>query len=163
MMGPTPDATAAPQPGEPGYNGSTVGAPFFAQNNPRWANDEYAKAADPDFGPDWCGTTIEQCGCAMTSVTTVMALYQLLDHARWLRAYAQALNAWFNENATQDRTGWVSQGYIYGDVIWTAANQLSGEIARPDPGCRTIRFVRTGTGSERRDPDGTRSRPPDHP
>ena len=42
----------------------------------------------------------------------------------------------------------MSQGYIYGDVIWTAANQLSGEIAKLRPGSPTIKFSRTGTGSD---------------
>ncbi len=144
----TPEATAVPGPGEPGFTGSTVGAPFFAQNNPQWANVEYAKAADPTFGPDWCGTTIAQCGCAMTSVATVMAMYALLEMPDGTELSPEALNAWFNKNATLTERGWVSQGYIYGDVIWTAANQLSAEMHAQNPNVPTIRFARTGTGSE---------------
>jgi hypothetical protein len=125
-----------------------TGAPYFAQNDPQWATVEYAKAKDPDFGPDWCGTTIAQCGCAMTSVTTVMALYNILAMPDGSDLTPKAVNDWFNGNARKTSRGWVSQGYIYGDVIWTAANQLSGEIAKIRPGSRTIRFSRTGSGSE---------------
>ena len=124
------------------------GGPYFAQNDPRWANDQYAKAGDPDFGPDWCGTTIAQCGCAMTSVTTVMALYNILTMPDGSDLTPQSVNDWFNGNARKTSRGWVSQGYIYGDVIWTAANQLSGEIAKIRPGSPTIKFSRTGTGSD---------------
>src|SRR5690606_4542915 len=62
----------------PEVPGGGSGTPLFAQNNPTWATDEYARAGDPEFGPDWCGTTIEQCGCAMTSITTVMALFGIV-------------------------------------------------------------------------------------
>lgn len=124
------------------------GAPYFAQNNPAWADIEYAKAKDPEFGPDWCGTTIEQCGCAMTSVATIMAIFNILTMPDGSELTPQTVNAWFNQEARKTSRGWVSRGYIYGDVIWTAANELSAEIARARPGSTTIRFVRFGTGSE---------------
>src|SRR6185312_10801763 len=59
----------------------------------------------------------------------------------------QTVNNWFNLNATQTARGWVSQGYSYGDVIWTAANQLSGEIAKKYPGSKTVKYMGIGTGS----------------
>ena len=84
----------------------------------------------------------------MTSVTTVMALYNILTMPDGSDLTPQSVNDWFNGNARKTSRGWVSQGYIYGDVIWTAANQLSGEIAKIRPGSPTIKFSRTGTGSE---------------
>ncbi|MCO5200332.1 MAG: FHA domain-containing protein [Chloroflexi bacterium] len=128
--------------------GGSSGAPYFAQNNPAWADIEYAKAKDPEFGPDWCGTTIEQCGCAMTSVATIMAIFNILTMPDGSELTPEAVNAWFNNEARKTSRGWVSRGYIYGDVIWTAANELSAEIARTRPGSTTIRFVRFGTGSD---------------
>ena len=127
---------------------SGAAAPLFKQTNPAWASDEYAKAKDPEFGPDWCGTTIEQCGCAMTSVATVMALFSLLTMPDGAALTPATVNTWFNTQATKTNHGWVSRGYAYGDVIWTSVNELSGEIARAKPGSPTIRFVRTGTGTE---------------
>ncbi|MGE5596913.1 MAG: FHA domain-containing protein [Hyphomicrobiales bacterium] len=124
------------------------GSPFFAQNDPKWGDEEYAKAQDPEFGPDWCGSTIAQCGCAMTSVATVMALFELVTMPDGEELTPQTLNEWLNGDAEKTPRGWVSRGYIYGDVIWTAANQLSAEIAQKYPGARTIRFAGTGTGSE---------------
>ena len=56
---------------------------------------------------------------------------QQVDHQRQLAAVPRG-----------DRMG------LSADVIWTAANQLSGEMARKFPGLGTMRFARTGTGSE---------------
>lgn len=124
------------------------GAPFFAQNDARWATQEYARSTELPNGRDWCGTTIEQCGCAMTSVSVMLALYGLLQMPDGTPLSPKTLNDWFNGNARQTDRGWVSRGYIYGDVIWSAANELSGEIAKVNPSVRTVRFVSTGSGSE---------------
>ncbi|MEO8541031.1 MAG: FHA domain-containing protein [bacterium] len=126
----------------------TTGAPLFAQNNPTWAKDEYAKADDSEFGPDWCGTTIEQCGCAMTSVATIMAIFNILTMPDGSELTPRTVNEWFNSEARKTSRGWVSKGYIYGDVIWTAANELSGQIAKQRPGSPTVRFAGFGVGSE---------------
>lgn len=128
--------------------GGGSGTPLFAQNNPTWAKVEYARAGDPEFGPDWCGTTIEQCGCAMTSVATVMAIFNIVTMPDGSELTPQTVNAWFNEEARKTSRGWVSKGYIYGDVIWAAANELSGQIARSRPGSTTIRFAGFGSGTE---------------
>ncbi|MCC7366416.1 MAG: FHA domain-containing protein [Dehalococcoidia bacterium] len=135
------------QVSEPAPGGGT-GAPFFAQNDEQWANVEYARAQDPEFGPDWCGDTIAQCGCAMTSVATVLALFEIVTMPDGSELSPETVNAWFNGQARKTDRGWVSQGYIYGDVIWTAANQLSAEIAETRPGTRTVRFAGIGTGSD---------------
>jgi len=124
------------------------GAPFFAQSDPRWGGDEYARSTELPNGKDWCGTTIEQCGCAMTSVSVMLAMYGLLNMPDGLALTPQSLNDWFNGAARKTDRGWVSRGYIYGDVIWAAANELSAEIAKVRPGAPTVRFARTGSGDE---------------
>jgi hypothetical protein len=134
-------------PAAPAGGGS--GAPTFAQNNPQWFKVEYARAADPEFGgTDWCGTTIEQCGCAMTSVATIMAIFNIVTMPDGSELTPKTVNDWFNQDAVKTSRGWVSQGYVFGDVIWTSANELSAEIAKTRPGSPTIRFARTGTGSD---------------
>ncbi len=124
------------------------GAPFFAQNDPRWGGQEYARSLELPNGKDWCGSTIEQCGCAMTSVSVMLALYDLVKMPDGEPLNPKTLNDWFNGDATKTDRGFVSRGYIYGDVIWTAANELSGEIAKTNPNATTVRFAGTGDGSE---------------
>ncbi|MGE3423023.1 MAG: Ig-like domain repeat protein [Dehalococcoidia bacterium] len=125
-----------------------TGAPFFAQNDPRWGGQEYAKSLELPTGKDWCGTTIEQCGCAMTSVSVMLALYNIVETPDGQPLTPKTLNDWFNGNATKTDRGFVSRGYIYGDVIWTAANELSGDVAKTNPNATTVRFAGTGDGSD---------------
>ncbi|MGE0598870.1 MAG: Ig-like domain repeat protein [Dehalococcoidia bacterium] len=126
----------------------STGAPFFAQNDPRWGGQEYAKSLELPNGKDWCGTTIEQCGCAMTSVSVMLALYNIVETPDGQPLTPKTLNDWFNGNATKTDRGFVSRGYIYGDVIWTAANELSGDVAKTNPNATTVRFAGTGDGSD---------------
>ena len=123
-------------------------APLFKQNDPQWRDVEYAKSKDPAFGSNWCGTDLEQCGCGVTSVASVMAVFQLLTMPDGSELNPKTMNDWFNLDARKTAKGWVSRGYAYGDVVWTAVNQLSGEIAKRYPGAHTLRFARTGTGQE---------------
>ncbi len=122
--------------------------PLFAQNDARWGNVEYARARDPKYGPDWCGTSIAQCGCAMTSITNIMALWNLLVLPNDKPTNPQNINEWFNLDATETKSGWVSRGYVYGDVIWTSVNSLSAQMHTRNPNSGKIRFSRTGSGSE---------------
>ena len=123
-------------------------ANLFAQNDAQWGRAEYARAGDPKYGPDWCGTTLAQCGCAMTSVTNVMALFNLLVLPNDKPTNPQNINEWFNLDAKETTRGWVSRGYVFGDVIWTSVNQLSAEMVAKNPGSGRIRFSRFGSGSE---------------
>ena len=132
-----------------GLLGADPSSPLFAQNDTRWAKAEYAKATDDAFREqNACGKTIEQCGCAMTSVATVLALFQLVTMPDGTALTPQTVNSWFNAGATRTASGWVSQGYIYGNVIWAAANQLSGAIKQAHPEARSVRFRSVGSGSE---------------
>ena len=126
-----------PVSGSPGSQG-----PFFAQNAPDWGKDEYDHGSKQDVG---CGTTIAQCGCAMTSVATVLDLFQVVTTPEGSALNPETLNGWFNENAQLTGSGWVSQGYAYGNVVWTAANNFSAA----DPSApSTVRYKGWGTGSE---------------
>ncbi len=140
-----PPAILARLPG----SGVDETAPLFAQNDSRWASEEYARAKDDEFrSQNLCGSTIAQCGCAMTSVATVMSLFQVATMPDGQALTPEQLNSWMNIGAQRTGRGWVSQGYIYGDVIWAAANQLSAEIAKARPGTPTVRFRGIGSGSE---------------
>lgn len=119
-------------------------APFFAQNYAVWANQEY----DHHVGQGgWCGLTIAQCGCAMTSVATVLALFNVLATPDGADLNPSTLNQWFDKDARLTSGGWVSQGYAYGSVVWTAANTFSAQVAARSGG-PTVRFAKWGSGNE---------------
>ena len=124
-------------------------APLYAQNDSRWGQREYAKASDNEFrSQNQCGATIAQCGCAMTSVATIMSLFGVIAMPDGTPLTPDQLNTWLDGGAVRTPRGWVSRGYIYGDVVWSAANQLSAEIAKARPGTPKVRFVTVGSGRE---------------
>ena len=120
-------------------------APFFSQTSPRWGDTEYDHGFQQDVG---CGSTIGQCGCAMTSVATVLALFDVLTTPGGGELNPQTLNEWLNQDAQLTNGGWVSQGYAYGNVMWTAMNAFSAEDAVTHPGTATVGYSGWGSGSE---------------
>ena len=121
-------------------------SPLFRQTDPRWADDIYA-AAGLGGPKSLCGKTFAQCGCAVTSMATVLALLQLVTMPDGQPLSPKALNQWFEEEAVQDSNGWTSRGYSYGDVVWTSANALSAAVAKAKPGTQRIRFLGAGSGA----------------
>ncbi len=121
-------------------------APLFRQSDPRWADDLYAAAGRA--GPkSSCGKTLAQCGCEVTSMATVLALLQLVTMPDGQPLDPKTLNQWFENEAVQDSNGWTSQGYSYGDVVWTSANALSAAVAQAKPGTQKVRFLGAGSGA----------------
>ena len=119
---------------------SRTEGPLFAQNSPAWGNEEYDHGGQQNIG---CGATIAQCGCAMTSVATILNLFGTMSLPNG-ELNPSGLNAWFNEGAQFTGDGWVSHGYSYGNVVWTAVNN----IASSTPGSKPMRFAGWGGGSE---------------
>ena len=151
--------------------GEGTEAPLFAQNSAAWGRTEYDHGARQDVG---CGQTIEQCGCAMTSVATVMQLFEVVSTPGGDLLDPSTLNAWFNRDAQLTQAGWVSAGYVYGNVVWTAINgwkpdlpeeeepqgssEIDQSLSEPDEDeslriseetvLQGVRFSGWGTGSE---------------
>ena len=141
-------------------------APYFAQNSTAWGSEEYDHGGSQNVG---CGLTIAQCGCAMTSVATVMHLFEVVTTPGEDPLTPSTLNAWFNQNAQLTSEGWVSAGYVFGNVVWTAINGWTptaaqeavendeGDSERASPDSRAaaeaqlpqgMRFAGWGSGSE---------------
>jgi hypothetical protein len=120
-------------------------AELFSQKDARWGSAVYAKADNP---VDECGTTIGQCGCAMTSATNVLRLFGQLTMPDGQPVTPKAVNDFFNQGAKRVGGTWVSLGYFNNNVDWFAINTLSMEIEKAHPGARRIEFVPTwGNGS----------------
>jgi hypothetical protein len=136
---------------EPVALGDGSQPPFFSQTSAEWGALEYDHGADQDVG---CGKTIAQCGCAMTSVATVLQVFQVVSTPAGDNLNPATLNDWFNQGAQLTQAGWSSQGFVFGNVVWTAVNGwtpepselASTEIAAPPP--QGIRFDGWGSGSE---------------
>ncbi|MGE0688022.1 MAG: C39 family peptidase [Dehalococcoidia bacterium] len=145
----TATATQPPEPGttpqvpEPGT--ATRSKLLFAQNDPKWGAEEYDHGREQDVG---CGKTLAECGCAMTSVATVLSLFDIITTPGGAELSPSSMNAWFNQGAKLTNAGWVSQGYVYGNVVWTAANNFKGPQTDPSQPPLAVRFAGWGSGSE---------------
>lgn len=140
---PTARPTRGPSAPE-GLGGSGASGPYFAQAGPAWSSDEYDHGTRQNIG---CGTTIANCGCAMASVATVMSLYGVAIAPNGAELNPREFNDYLNRNARLTQSGWVSDGYVFGSVIWSSANQFTAAAAGVRPDTPAVRFRGTGTGT----------------
>jgi len=74
----------------------------------QWANLEYAQGFSETYG---CGSTISQCGCAITSVVMVARYYDIVQ-SQGKDVNPEAINTWLKTEPN---------GYLHGSVNWVAA------------------------------------------
>ena len=157
---PTPDAVEAvhlcAEPPEARPRAYTVQLPSafedgfvgFAQNDVRWGPSEYANAQTSPLFDIGCGTSLANCGCALSSMATVMALFNLVVLPDGSELTPRTLNDWYTQNARLTAGGWVSLGFVFGNVQWEAVNDLSRQLHEIDESFPRLRFVRRGSGTE---------------
>ncbi len=123
---------------------------LFYQNSGAWSSQEYARSTElPPNGKDWCGTTIAQCGCAMTSVANILAMFQITADPEGRALDPGTLNDWLNRDAEFiDGRGWVSAGYFLGNIIWSDVQPFTARLRDIDPTIPLIRYRGVGSGSE---------------
>ena len=171
LCSPSQQADATAQAGAAGDSGreplGSGEAPYFAQNSELWGNQEYDHGGSQDVG---CGQTIAQCGCAMTSVATVMHLFEVVTTPGGDALNPATMNEWFNRDAQLTAEGWVSGGYFFGNVVWTAINGWaptaveedeeeeagSGDSERADPSRLSGESEEDGEAAEAPPPQGVR-------
>jgi Peptidase_C39 like family len=107
--------------GLPGCDG-----PDFSQRCPLWANQEYDSGSGSDIG---CGTSIAQCGCAMTSAASLLVRYGVTRGPDGQPTNPQTLNDWFKADGHETDAGTLSRGYVYGAVNWLAIADYSRQAA----------------------------------
>ena len=125
--------------------GGGANVSLFFQNNPTWGAQEYDHGRQQDVG---CGTTIAECGCAMTSVTNVLSLFQVLTTPDGTALNPSSLNNWFNKGAQLTNAGWVAQGFVSGSVVWGAVNSFKSSATSEGGAAINVRFSGWGSGSE---------------
>ena len=125
-------------------------AGLYYQNSGAWSASEYARSTElPPNGKDWCGTTIAQCGCAMTSVANVLTLFQITADPEGRALDPGTLNDWLNRDAQfVEGRGWISAGYFLGNIIWSDVQPFTARLREIDPSIPLIRYRGPGTGSE---------------
>jgi hypothetical protein len=129
----TPSSGTAATPGSsPVVGGTVVRAeaaampgcvgPDFSQRCPVWGGLEYDHGRSSNIG---CGTSIAQCGCAMTAAASLLRYYGVDKSADGEPTNPKTLNDWFNQDTRATADGAVSRGYVYGGVNWLAVANYS--------------------------------------
>lgn len=95
--------------------GTILNVPYFNQTTPPWGPQEYDHANT--IGPFFCGRTIAQCGCALTSAAMLLKYYGVEKSPNNLPTDPDTLNNWLKDPK--------NKGYIYGNVDWFAIARYS--------------------------------------
>ena len=111
---PTPESVTSANTGCEG--------PDFSQRCSLWASDEYDGGGGQDIG---CGSTMAQCGCALTSAASLLVHYGVTRGPDGSPTTPASVNEWFKGEARQTAAGTVSRGYVYGGVNWLAVATYS--------------------------------------
>ena len=146
---PATTGTSGTGPGAEGAPPRVVGgAELFFQNDPRWTSTEYAFSTALPQGKDWCGTTIGQCGCAMTSLANVLALFDMVSTPTGEPLQPESFNGWLNRDAQFSGQCYISPGYYCGQVVWTDIQAFTAQRRQQDPNVPLLRFRGRGNGTE---------------
>lgn len=109
-------------------------APYFSQKDPQWGSQEYDHASS--LGLD-CGTTIAQCGCALTSAAMLLKYYGVDKSPDSFPTTPKNLNEWLKNN----------EGYTFGSVRWPSIASYSVK-ANEIFGTQKIRLVGFGQSND---------------
>lgn len=96
--------------------------PLIKQTDRLWAHESYDHADKQYLN---CGKTIADCGCALTSLSMLLNFHGVTKSPEGKPTSPVTLNEYFNKNAQCVSSGCVSQGYAFGNVIWSAADRYS--------------------------------------
>jgi hypothetical protein len=96
-----------------------LAVPYFNQTDPPWGSQEYDHANS--IGPFWCGQTIAQCGCALTSSAMLLKYYGVGQSPNYLPTTPETLNNWLKGRQFE---------YLNGDVNWIEVAKYSLEANR---------------------------------
>ena len=121
--------------------------PLFAQNQGPWAANEYDHHTQQAPQHAWCGTSIAQCGCAMTSLGNVLSLFNIVSTPDGDQLDPGTLDSWLGRDAQLTEGGWISKGYFYGDVVWTDIATYTAQLQATNPDAVRLRFRGRGSGS----------------
>ncbi len=101
--------------------------PLMKQTDAKWATVDYDHA---NVQPLACGKTIGECGCALSSLAMMLNYHGVTKDPEGNATSPATLNNYFNQNAQCGSSGCISQGYAFGDVLWSAADRYSADANR---------------------------------
>jgi uncharacterized delta-60 repeat protein len=96
----------------------------FDNDSPTWEDEEYAFGNKENY---WCGSTIAECGCAMTSVTMLLRKFGVVNPENGSEITPSSVNSYFKRDPQCGLSGCISLGYSFGNVRWGAVDKLTAD------------------------------------
>lgn len=96
--------------------------PLIKQSNISWFNKTYAGGSRDNM---YCGTHIGECGCATTSLAMLLNFHGVTKDLEGNKITPDTLNEYLVRNQSCNEHGCVSDGYVYGDVVWGAIHKYT--------------------------------------
>jgi len=91
----------------------------YTQIDPIWSNQTYDHA--DSIRSFFCGSTIGQCGCAITAATALLTSYSVYSSPEGTDTTPETLNSWLKNRP---------HGYINGGINWTEVAKYAYEANR---------------------------------
>jgi uncharacterized protein YvpB len=128
-LSPTPTLTPTPtqMPTPTPTPGKLLDVPKFMQTDPWWGNLQYDHGFIQDL---WCGETIGECGCALSSIAMVLKYHGVDKDPYGRPTTPETVNKFFREGGKCKHGSCNSIGYAFGGVVWSAANRYSKKANR---------------------------------
>lgn len=89
--------------------------PYFSQLDPQWGSQEYDHGNSLNL---WCGSSLAQCGCAVTSAAMILKYYGVDKSPDGFSTNPATLNNWLKSRA---------DGFIFGDTNFQAVADYAEE------------------------------------
>ena len=112
---------------------STV--PYFSQIDPAWGSQEYDHGNSLSL---WCGSTLAQCGCAVTSAAMLLKYYGVDKSPTGGPTTPETLNSWLKANNGYNR---------FGAIMWNSVATYSIK-SNQNFGTPKIKWNGTGTAND---------------
>ena len=122
--------------------------PLLKQTDLAWAGLEYDDMLRIQYpvGAEYCGSTIGQCGCVITSLAMGLLYYQVDSGPLGGETTPASINDFFRSDTKpttctikvgdkiKTYSGWSSKGYFCEGVRWTAVNQYTKDANEKSAG-----------------------------
>lgn len=101
----------------PYANDYQLNVPLIKQSTTTWASLQYAGGLQDKLP---CGIAIGDCGCVVSSLAMILTYHGATKSPDGFSTTPDVLNEYLSKNQVCSPHGCVSDGYAYGDVVWSA-------------------------------------------
>lgn len=104
--------------------GKQLDVPMFKQSVLPWGGQEYDHADSQSL---WCGNTVGQCGCVVSSIAMILKYYGVDQAPNGALTTPESVNEYFRQGLECGILGCASKGYKFGNIVWPAVGEYTAD------------------------------------